>query len=329
MANSVPAKMDRIEVYESVSLLVLVGRKRATDAWRVLRFKRNRADGEHLAVVEDAEEYDRAGARKRITALSSREAPLGLSLEAVAFLGAFGWMGCCSKLKARTGSLTSPSHPTLRACAGAVRFLEGYYLLFVTRREPVGVIAGPLPLRLPARCVPVSSRGSHTPPRAFPRTDSRTPPACLGHSIFRVEETAMLCIKFGGFASFPRRGFGASAANANSRAGMPPPTPPPPPRHTTLPAAADAHSGGAGGAGGGGGSVSAGGGGADSGASGGGGTGGIAEEAAAGDAAGGAIGRVLQETAASLMAKIQVGEDTSCRGTVPYCISCATFPLSA
>jgi hypothetical protein len=86
--RSVPAKVDRIEVYESTALLVLLGRKRATGAWRVLRFNRARAEGETLPAVEEAEEYDAAGAHARIAALSTREAPLTLSFGAVALLGA-------------------------------------------------------------------------------------------------------------------------------------------------------------------------------------------------------------------------------------------------
>jgi hypothetical protein len=86
--RSVPAKVDRIEVYESTALLVLLGRKRASGAWRVLRFNRPRAEGETLPATEEAEEYDAAGAHARIAALSTREAPLTLSFEAVALLGA-------------------------------------------------------------------------------------------------------------------------------------------------------------------------------------------------------------------------------------------------
>ncbi|EOD22156.1 hypothetical protein EMIHUDRAFT_450701 [Emiliania huxleyi CCMP1516] len=52
------------------------------------------------------------------------------------------------------------------ALLGAVRFLDAYYLLFVTRREPVGILAG--------------------------------------HTIFRAEETAMISLRPGGFSTASR-----------------------------------------------------------------------------------------------------------------------------
>ena len=114
-------KLRHIDVYETPQALVLVGRfpsgqHKLTLVWRT----HDPADGQLPPVAEDAAMLDDKALTERIDELGATKL-----LEADALLG-------------------------------MVRFLEGWYLLLVTRREPVGVLSG--------------------------------------HVIFRVEETAMLSV---------------------------------------------------------------------------------------------------------------------------------------
>jgi hypothetical protein len=114
-------KLRHIDVYETPQALVLVGRfpsgqHKLALVWRT----HDPADGQLPPVAEDAAMLDDRALTERIDELGATKL-----LEADALLG-------------------------------MVRFLEGWYLLLVTRREPVGVLSG--------------------------------------HVIFRVEETAMLSV---------------------------------------------------------------------------------------------------------------------------------------
>lgn len=286
-----PPKVDRIEVYESATLLVLLGRKRASGAWRVLRFNRSRAEGETLPAVEEPEEYDAAGAHARIAALSTRETPLTYSFGAVALLGAAPHRGKHQSPLYPPGSLPQsrparapsvPAHNARHPPFRQARFASWRATISFSSRgsnpsessqargwmgagageevgeegltcRRVGVWPGlstpthhPEPrLRVPVlpivcSATPPSLRCVDPPPpphlMCIATTHPLSPPPFLftGHSVFRVEDTAMVSIKAGGFSSAARArpspcvgGAAASAPPSKAGGAMPPPTPPP------------------------------------------------------------------------------------------------------
>ena len=153
-------RVDRLQVYESPQHLVLLGHRRRTGRWRIVTIDRTRAEGDHLPLTEDPTEFaSHAAAIARLAELSG---------------GAGGAGGA-----AATGG-GSPLVLAFEAVAllGAVRFLDAYYLLFVTRREPVGILAG--------------------------------------HTIFRAEETAMISLRPGGFSTASRVGSAPRAPSSSA-----------------------------------------------------------------------------------------------------------------
>ena len=124
------ATVTQVDVYEGLTSFVLVGHDR--DQRRLLQVHRRRPEGDELPPVsEDACLYSVEGCRRRMSAIAIEQ-----------------------------GAALSPE-PLLRASAllGMIRFVEGYYMVFVSRHEVAGVIAG--------------------------------------HAICRVEETAMLAVDGG------------------------------------------------------------------------------------------------------------------------------------
>ena len=109
----VPPKVDRIEVYESASLLVLLGQPRSSQRWRLCRFYRGRADGESLTLTEESEEYEHTAALERLAALSTREAPLVFSFHAVALLGVIHRPLSHPALSLARGHTVDNSHPPI------------------------------------------------------------------------------------------------------------------------------------------------------------------------------------------------------------------------
>lgn len=149
MSRKAGHRVDRIALFESQNIYVLVGHLRATERHRILVVRRKTPLTPQSTVRElnhDTHQDDLVATLKAL----EREydgATLAHRLDAVAFLG-------------------------------MVRFLEGYHMLFITRREPVGVI--------------------------------------LGHTVFRVEETAMISVSEGPGPVAPT--MASSAAGSSSAA---------------------------------------------------------------------------------------------------------------
>ncbi|KAG8466340.1 hypothetical protein KFE25_002096 [Diacronema lutheri] len=147
-----------LELYESPSAFYLFGRSRArSSAWSLLKVRReeppDEPDGVPPPIEEDAGEYSSAEMRALVQRLH-----------------------LATKAKGHAQGLVH----ALRACAflGMVRFLESHYMLFVTRREHVGLIGPHAVYRIDATVLvstaPVAQPGLRIGAALAPTARART-----------------------------------------------------------------------------------------------------------------------------------------------------------